>query len=280
MDDVLSAGSFRFNSGFECPHNLVFVFSRCAYGPTSVRSLLEGSVDAWTDCHFGFSSCSALCASRKVYCRGFSSSIQKETAYICCQVALEKGRLAYAGNFERFSGSSVMNRLIQSKNAEIDAGEEPSAEAIFEAAIDSENGEQKEEEIEQTDKAKKQGSPRKLIEDEARAVGRIERSVWLQYVHAAGGTRYWSVFVAALVISSLAPVAENGWVKYVFVSRVDYRESEFSDRVWSGAVSRGDTRRSPLSYLTIYALVRGSVCFDEISLINRIDHYRWWVLLF
>jgi hypothetical protein len=55
--------------------------------------------------------------------------------------------------------------------------------------------------------------PRKLVEDEARAVGRIGKGVWLEYIRGAGGPAYWSIFILVLILASLAPVAENGWIK-------------------------------------------------------------------
>jgi hypothetical protein len=55
--------------------------------------------------------------------------------------------------------------------------------------------------------------PRKLVEEEKRAVGRIGRDIWATYVWACGNGWYWAAFIAILVVSSISPVLENGWLK-------------------------------------------------------------------
>jgi len=60
---------------------------------------------------------------------------------------------------------------------------------------------------------KKKG-PRKLVEEEARAVGRISRAVWDTYLKACGGIPYWLVFAVSFLVASASPVAENGWLRY------------------------------------------------------------------
>ena len=63
--------------------------------------------------------------------------------------------------------------------------------------------------------SEKPKAPRKLIEDEARRVGRIGKDVWEAYVNSAGGPVYWTLLIFSLILASLDPVAENGWIKYV-----------------------------------------------------------------
>ncbi len=60
---------------------------------------------------------------------------------------------------------------------------------------------------------KKKG-PRKLVEEEARAVGRVDRTVWETYIKACGGVPYWLIFALAFVLAAVSPVAENGWLRY------------------------------------------------------------------
>lgn len=116
-----------------------------------------------------------------------------------------------------------MNALIQSNHIKAGTGEGDSVEEMVEdVAIDIEESKEEGtatagETFEGTEAissaGKKVSPPRKLVQDEARAVGRIGRKVWLAYVHGAGGTTYWVIFLIVLVIASLAPVAENGWIK-------------------------------------------------------------------
>ncbi|WWC73697.1 uncharacterized protein I206_107669 [Kwoniella pini CBS 10737] len=57
-------------------------------------------------------------------------------------------------------------------------------------------------------------SPRKLIEDEKRARGRIAWSVWKAYFGALGGPVWWFFFLIALAMAMFVPVAEKGWLEY------------------------------------------------------------------
>ncbi|WWD20306.1 hypothetical protein CI109_104782 [Kwoniella shandongensis] len=56
--------------------------------------------------------------------------------------------------------------------------------------------------------------PRKLIEDEKRARGRIAAVVWKTYFAALGGPVWWIFFLLALAIAMVVPVAEKGWLEY------------------------------------------------------------------
>jgi hypothetical protein len=63
--------------------------------------------------------------------------------------------------------------------------------------------------------AKKKKGPRKLVEEEARAVGRVDPTVWKAYFKACGGVPYWLIFALAFVLAAVSPIAENGWLRYV-----------------------------------------------------------------
>jgi hypothetical protein len=116
-----------------------------------------------------------------------------------------------------------MEKLIQSKHVKLESEntDEYAADDIVEDI--SQNLEESKEEgmpptvetaMEEVQAPVKNSKPpRKLVEDEARAVGRIGRGVWLEYIRGAGGPAYWSVFILVLILASLAPVAENGWIK-------------------------------------------------------------------
>jgi hypothetical protein len=61
-----------------------------------------------------------------------------------------------------------------------------------------------------------QKAPRKVVEDEKRAVGRVSRDVWELYVKSCGTYGFWAWFLSILVMGALCPVAENWLLKYVY----------------------------------------------------------------
>jgi hypothetical protein len=67
--------------------------------------------------------------------------------------------------------------------------------------------------IDETPVEKKKG-PRKLVEEETRAVGRVGRPVWETYFKACGGASYWIVFAISFLLAAVSPIAENGWLRY------------------------------------------------------------------
>ena len=139
-------------------------------------------------------------------------------------VALDNGRVVFAGDNQAFQSSSVMDGLVQSDTPDTRQPSEavpqvrdsqiskimakdikPESELSSTVAQDSEDGAKALE--------KKKLGPRKLIEEEQRAVGRISREVWQTYIFACGGRIYWSCFVVAMALAALSPVLENGWLK-------------------------------------------------------------------
>lgn len=52
-------------------------------------------------------------------------------------------------------------------------------------------------------------TPRKVVEDEKRAVGRIKKDVWEAYITAFGKPPFWLGFVVVLILAAISPVAEN-----------------------------------------------------------------------
>ncbi len=147
---------------------------------------------------------------------------------LCCQgadyiVALESGRAIFQGDKEGFLASGAMAGLVQASQVYTvtsEVKEEPTVDVVDEAqdqnktlassassTLEGDNTES----LDTTELVKK--APRKLIEEEIRAVGRIGRSIWDYYINATGGKLYWSIFVAALLLATLSPVAENGWLR-------------------------------------------------------------------
>lgn len=109
--------------------------------------------------------------------------------------------------------SNVMKSLIRSQKEDVE-GDHEIAEELLEGVM--EKGISSQTTVTATRaKEKKIKTPRKLVEDEARAVGRIGREVWKTYLHALGGKGYWAVFGLVLVLASLPPVLENAWIRYV-----------------------------------------------------------------
>jgi hypothetical protein len=131
--------------------------------------------------------------------------------------------LEYQGDPGAFLLSPMMEKLIQSKHIKPES-ENPDSSAANDTVEDfSQDLEESKEQgmaptVETTMEevqapVKNSKPPRKLVEDEARAVGRISRGVWLEYIRGAGGPAYWTVFILVLILASLAPLAENGWIK-------------------------------------------------------------------
>lgn len=132
-------------------------------------------------------------------------------------VALDNGRVSFAGDGHTFRSSGIMDGLVHSDNA--NTKERMDQKEVIPTVRDSQIsrvfgedvGPESEEEEVQTLKDKK--APRKLIEEEKREVGRISRDIWQTYLLACGGGMYWLVFCVVLSLAAASPVLENGWLK-------------------------------------------------------------------
>ena len=173
-------------------------------------------------------------------------------------VALDNGRVQFQGDREAFYASGVINGLTQSGAAaaqeDEDASKIPNAEELVEATtvVPSEASSTKSPSTVVADPKSKK-APRKLVEEEKRAVGRIGKDVWLTYIRAAGGPLYWIFFVVSLLLAALGPIAEKGWVTR-----------------WAGAPLRDEPVKSPMWYITIYAVIS---CVNVV-----LATLRWFVL--
>lgn len=152
-------------------------------------------------------------------------------------VALDNGRVQFQGNRDQFHSSGVMSGLVQSTTANEEEQTEVAMEKVPGDQQPAEGSDDSQSTVVPSPTAgkKEKSAPRKLIEEEARAVGRVARDVWATYIKACGGAPYWTLFIFVFVIAALGPVLENGWVGY-----------------WS----RGDESKSAVYYITIYAIVR------------------------
>lgn len=136
-------------------------------------------------------------------------------------VALENGSVQYEGGKDDFMSSSVMKSLVQSQEAKptdekqdvaVEELAEPTSGKETEVTTKVNSPDTSSEEL-----SKEKKKPRKLVEEERRAVGRISKEVWNTYLKACGGALYWATFVVALLLATMVPVADHGWLKCVCV---------------------------------------------------------------
>ena len=148
-------------------------------------------------------------------------------------VSLDNGRVSYAGGYNDFQNSGVLTTLVQSGAADpaddkeettIEKVEEISEETeVVEKSAPAEAAEANSEtsstvaatSSELDAKPEKKKAPRKLVEEEKRAVGRIGKDIWMAYIKACGSYGYWLTFACALGLAAMAPVLENGWLRCV-----------------------------------------------------------------
>ena len=144
-------------------------------------------------------------------------------------VALDNGRVAFQGDPDSFIASPVMGTLVHAGTGEADEKDVSSpvvqkvenksetVEAISPAETEpiSETSSTAFTSEESRPEPEKKKSPRKLIEEEKRAVGHISRDIWETYIKACGGYKYWIIFCLSLLFGALSPVVENWWLKYV-----------------------------------------------------------------
>ncbi|KAH9067580.1 ATP-binding cassette transporter [Lactarius vividus] len=184
-------------------------------------------------------------------------------------VALENGRVLYKGGRQGFQSSGVIDRLAQSGASDSlvkDQAEAEAEQAIEDMPLQTEkedgpsNSKMRSDDsssgaetpVADAEPSPKKG-PRKLVEEETRAVGRIGRPVWETYIKACGKNPYWLMFAVSFLVAAASPVAENGWLSY-----------------WSGA-SQGDrVPRDPIFYIGVYAAITG------VGLI--LTTIRWYIL--
>ncbi|KAL4260343.1 ATP-binding cassette transporter C [Pleurotus pulmonarius] len=156
-------------------------------------------------------------------------------------VALENGRIQYQGDRQGFQASSVMQTLVQSSSESTDEKEEAAVEDLKLSSSQAPSEAQSTTDTTVTAVATPSSdkkAPRKLVEEEKRAVGRISRDVWSTYIHACGHWPFWVVFILILLLAALSPVLENGWLRH-----------------WSGSEQVGEGTRSPLFYISVYAVI-------------------------
>jgi hypothetical protein len=141
-------------------------------------------------------------------------------------VALDNGHLLFAGDQEAFQASSVKGALVHTIGGDVKKGH-IIATSVEPGADPDPTSETSSTVVNEPQAKPDRKAPRKLVEDEKRAVGRVSRDVWELYVKACGAYGYWAwfssvlilgslcPFSSVLILGSLCPVAENWWLKYV-----------------------------------------------------------------
>ncbi|KAI0312306.1 multidrug resistance-associated ABC transporter [Amylostereum chailletii] len=168
-------------------------------------------------------------------------------------VALDNGRVLYEGDREAFLTSGVVKKLVQSAGepddkdkqaaAEVPTIEEEIAAETEKAGLAHASAPSEASSTVATastaDVKPEKKAPRKLVDEETRAVGRISRDVWAEYISACGNVWYWIIFGFSLLLAAASPVAENGWLT-----------------IWSRSGEK-PTPHTPLFYIGVYGLVTG-----------------------
>lgn len=167
-------------------------------------------------------------------------------------VALDNGQVLFAGEREAFEASPVKGTLVQtmggagkkqgaastSKNPSVPASHSPVSTLVQDDVEPDPISETSSTVINEPQVNLERKAPRKVVEDEKRAVGRVSRDVWKLYVKSCGAYGYWVWFLSILVLGALCPVAENWWLK-----------------IWSGSSTEEADTKGPVYYIVIYGVV-------------------------
>ncbi|KAH7910130.1 hypothetical protein BJ138DRAFT_1127138 [Hygrophoropsis aurantiaca] len=184
-----------------------------------------------------------------------SHHVQLCTSGASYVVALDNGRVLFQGDRSAFQASPIMSNLVHSGSGDTDDKDDTVTAPVVEdviplaesKALDSNDPSENDPNSETSSTAAaseeakpevERKAPRKLIEEEKRAVGHIGKDIWITYITACGQHKYWAGFIAVLVLAALSPVLENWWLK-----------------TWSGARLEEATRNGPVYYITVYAVV-------------------------
>ena len=96
--------------------------------------------------------------------------------------------------------------------------------------------------------------PKKFVEDEVRAQGRVKWSVYRTYLLASGGLKYWIITFLMFSLAALSTIGRSYWLRLWTSSYADNGSTADSTSYQMG---RGtDSQQHPLSfYLSIYILI-------------------------
>ena len=172
-------------------------------------------------------------------------------------LALDGGRVRFSGPWVKFQGSDVMDSILVSNPTQKEAPEAGNDVKEITTSVLAESVSQSETTVvtnvngkPHTEKKVAQEA-RKLVKEEERIEGRISTDVWLLYIQANGNFYFWSVLWAVLLLSSLSPVWENGWLKCVHFSFVSgHLADHVPPRIWSAS---GAPPEKAVFFLSVYA---------------------------
>ncbi|KAM0789106.1 hypothetical protein ACM66B_003161 [Microbotryomycetes sp. NB124-2] len=171
-------------------------------------------------------------------------------------VNLENGRVKFAGGSQEFleSGgfknaeddeepveSNLKAAPVKPRNKQLaNLVAESVAASETSSASETESESEAEDDLDVDKKEKDRKDPRKLIDDEQKAVGAVKWDVWRLYLGLSGGVLFWIVFVASFGGAKLTEVAETFWLG-----------------IWSASydMNRGKDGHSVMYYLKVYALL-------------------------
>lgn len=167
-------------------------------------------------------------------------------------VSLANGRVVFEGSTKEFMASDRFTVVEEEEEIVIEATTvkfAPKAKNKALLAITTESApvseassaSEAEDSDDEEQPEKKEKAAKKLIEEESRAVGRVNWSVWSLYLSLSGGTFFWIAFAIAFVGTKLADVAQSLWLAH-----------------WSGSYATSGNREAPHSvnyYLSLYAVL-------------------------
>jgi ABC-type multidrug transport system ATPase subunit len=182
------------------------VYSRASY--LFLDDVLS-AVDAHTAAHlFDKCLCGALLKGRTVIL--VSHHVQLCAPGAKQVVHLDNGMVAFSGPAEQYMETSLYSKeqaeegdkepdapkaKLTNKNlSHLTDKKEPSSSASSLSEFDTSGSSEDEDEP-----SKPVAPPRKLVEDEARAIGKVSSSVWTYYLKANGQMAFWIIFVAIFV---------------------------------------------------------------------------------
>ncbi|KAK4047906.1 hypothetical protein OIV83_005089 [Microbotryomycetes sp. JL201] len=181
-------------------------------------------------------------------------------------VNLENGRVKYAGGSQEFlesggfrnaeddeepiennvkaanvKAANVKAAPVKPRNKQLaNLVAESAAASETSSASETESDSEAEEDPDINKNEKERKNPRKLIDDEQKAVGAVKWDVWRLYLGLSGGVLFWIVFVFSFGGSKLSEVAETFWLS-----------------IWAASydTNRGKASHDVTYYLEVYALV-------------------------
>lgn len=145
-------------------------------------------------------------------------------------VTLDNGKLQFAGSQAEFQASGILNALYQSNAADLADAEEDMTvldveKLAEEANVLFDSSKTAPTLAPTTTKSETKKTPKKLIEEEKCAVGRISSDVWSTYLTTNGGLIHWILFFLAYAFGAINHVLETGWLKCVSSTSVTYLDS-------------------------------------------------------